>query len=83
MSCPRTCVAGEVAHTPPGRHRELIDELRRYCRQDILSLAAVYRAMELGLAVTLEELGERPTQVSSLIFSAARASTVESRERSK
>ena len=59
--------------TPPGRHRELIDELRRYCRQDTLSLAAVYRAMELGRAVTLEELGERPTQVSSLIFSAARA----------
>jgi hypothetical protein len=59
--------------TPQGHHRELSDALRRYCRQNTLSLAAVYRAMELGRAVTRAELGERPTQVSSLIFSAARA----------
>jgi len=58
--------------TPPARHRQLVDDSLRYCHVDSLSLAAVYRAMEHGRAVTLVELGERPTHTSNVIFSATR-----------
>ncbi|MFM0140370.1 DUF2779 domain-containing protein [Caballeronia grimmiae] len=56
--------------TPSARRREIIDNMLMYNKHNTLSLAAVYRSMELMRPVVRDELGENPTQVSTVIFSA-------------